>query len=72
MFNQEIVLTKGDVPHITAEPITGNVVITATSAVSVKSVELKIKGKIETEWTEEEGYHRSYSGTVLKYTNKQT
>lgn len=72
MFNQEIVLTKGDVPHITAEPITGNVTITATSAVSVKSVELKIKGKVETKWTEGKDDHRSYSDTVLKYTNKQT
>lgn len=64
----EIVLTKGNVPHNTAEPIAGHVIINMPSSKSVKSVAIKLKGVVETGW-ESNDKHVSYSGTVLEYNN---
>lgn len=65
MSKHEIVLTKGDVPHLATEPITGNVVITMPASKSVERVEIKLRGDVETGWWENQNYH-DYHDTLIK------
>ena len=66
MSKIEIKLTKGNVPHLASEPITGNVVFSLSSAKSAKSVEIKLKGTVETRWKENEDRSYHYFDKILE------